>query len=76
MAKQKPARERLKELRERKQLTQEEFGARVGVSDGAIARYESDDPSTARVPRLPIAGKIYAVTKSLGDAISPLDWCV
>ena len=66
---------RLRALRKKAKLSQEDFGALVGCSGSAIVRYESDDPATARVPLLPIAGRIYRVTKKLGDAIAPLDWC-
>jgi len=71
----KPARERLRLLRDKHGLSQEALGAKVGCSGAAIVRYESDDPSVNRIPRTPIACAIHKLTKKLGDAIAPLDWC-
>lgn len=70
-----PARERLRLLRDKHDLSQEAFGAMVGCSGSAIVRYESADPATARVPRTPIAARLHKLTEKLGDAITPLDWC-
>jgi len=75
MAPKRPARERLRALRDKHGLSSDDFGSIVGCSGSAILRYESTDPDTARVPKTLIAHKLHKISKKLGDPISPLDWC-
>lgn len=75
MAPKRSAKQRLRALREEHGISAEKLGLQVGCSGSALLRYEADDPRVARVPRLHIAARLFAVTEALGDGISPLDWC-
>lgn len=66
----KPAGERLKELREAKQLSKTAVGIAAECSRSAINLYESGK----RVPNGPNAYRLYLLTKKWGAPILPTDW--
>ena len=58
---------KLREYRRRHRLTLAQLAGRVGVSEGAISRYETG----ARVPCFPVMARI---TRATAGAVSPNDF--